>query len=440
MAALAVERMEIGTIRPHPQNPRRHPKPGSAGWETLRRSLEHDYFDPLVLNKRNGFLVSGHLRHKVLLAAGFSQVDVSIVDYDEPTHLARMIAANSLVGQFDDAILTELARELQTEGVAPGLAGWTEDDLAQHVGEPGGQDDTATAVVMASKAGELQGKWQVKSGDLFQVGRHRLLCGDCTRPENWLRLLEGQSVDLIWTDPPYNVDYDPEPTSGNEGDRKILNDNLSPEQYRALLDGAFAMAYAVARPGAGIYVAHADSEGLANRAAVQGAGWHLSQCLIWVKSGFTLGRQDYQWQHEPILYGWKPGAGHFWQGGYNRSTVLDDEKVDLRKSSKEDLIAIVQRLRNDRNTTVVREAKPVANVLHPTIKPLPLVARQIWTSSREGDVVGDMFGGSGTTLFAAEQTGRRAVLTEQDPKYAAVILERASERGLPIERLAHAPD
>ncbi len=147
---------------------------------------------------------------------------------------------------------------------------------------------------------------------------------------------------------------------------------------------------------------------------------------------------EYQWQHEPILYGWKPGAGHYWQGGYAQSTVIDDEEKNLSQLAKPELVEIIQRLRNERNTTIVREPRNQSNKLHPTVKPLGLVARQVWNSSKQGDTVLELFGGSGTTLLAAHQTGRKCVATELEPKFCAVILQRAKEHGLAIEKIGDA--
>lgn len=449
-ATLRVERLALADLKPHPRNPRKHPEPGSPGWESLKVSLGHDYFDPLVVNVRNSMLVSGHLRHKVLNDSGFTHADVSIVDYDEPTHYARLIAANNLLGEWEDAILTSLARDLETAGLSAGLAGWTEKEMAAQFEGPAVTDDTTDTIVLVSQAEEIQRQWAVKPGDLYAAGAHRVLCGDCTAPESWRTLLGDSLADIVWTDPPYNVDYDSIQRrrieiKAAEGQRvhaapeAILNDHLSDAAYSKLLVDCFRTAHEFTRPGGTLYVAHADSHGLDTRAAVAAAGWHVAQCLIWVKNAFTLGRQDYQWQHEPVLYGWKLGAAHYWQGGFSQASVIDDEETNLAKATKPELVAIIQRLRNARDTTVIREPRGTGNALHPTVKPLPLVARQIWNSSQRGDTVLELFGGSGTTILAAEQTGRRAVATELDPKFCAVILERLKRHGLTVEKLRDGP-
>lgn len=448
IATLRLVRRRLEELKPHPRNPRKHPAPGSREWEVLKGSLAHDYFDPIVENSRNGLLVSGHLRHKVLTELGFTHADVSIVDYDEPTHLARLIAANELLGQWEADLLSALAKDIDAAGIDASLAGWDEKEFAAQIGGPAVADDTETAETLVSKADEIQAEWQIKPGDLFAAGSHRVLCGDCTDPGNWTRLLGDRHADLVWTDPPYNVDYDAtqrrridlQSERGADGKavpapQKILNDHLSDAAYASLLAKAFAAAFEATKPGGAIYVAHADSFGLVTRQSLAGAGWYLAQCLIWVKNAFTLGRQDYQWQHEPVLYGWRPGAAHYWQGGFCQASVIDDEERALGKLGKPELVEIIQRLRNARDTTVVREPRNTVNALHPTVKPLALVARHIWNSSHVGDTVLELFGGSGTTIMAEEQTKRRAVATELDPKYCAVILQRLRDHGLEVTQI-----
>ncbi len=446
VASINLRRLPVEALKPHPRNPRVHPKLDSPLWVVMRKSLDHSYFDPLVWNERNGCLISGHLRLKILVELSFTHVDVSVVDYDEPTHYARMIAANRPLGEWEEAILASLATDIESAGLDAALAGYDHKALLALIEGPIVNDDTLSAEELVSKAELLQEKWQVQLGDLYQIGAHRLLCGDCSSPDNWTRLLDGTLAEMVWTDPPYNVAYHAIQKRRNalnvERGRKprskpltILNDNMDEDQYAALLNTWFKAASDHTRPGGAVYIAHADNFGLVTRAAAKAAGFHLAQTLIWVKQAFTLGRQDYQWQHEPILYGWKDGAGHFWQGGYRQATVIDDEPK-LTKKSKPELIAIISDLRNARETTIIREPRNTVSDLHPTVKPLPLVARHIWNSSKRGDTVLELFVGSGTTLAAAEQTGRRCVATELDPKFCAVTLERSSALGLTIEKIA----
>lgn len=444
IASIDLRRFKVSDLKPHPRNPREHPKPGSPLWEVLKRSLDHDYFDPLVWNESNGFLVSGHLRLKLLAELGFALVDVSVVNYTEEVHYARMIAANKPLGEFEEQILAALATDIEAAGLDVALAGFEHKALLAMLEPPSVTDDSDQTEELVSKADELQKKWLVQPGDLYNIGNHRLLCGDCGSLDNWALLLEGRLADLVWTDPPYNVKYESIQERRNELKREkgstphtvpqpILNDDLSDKEYSEKLKVWFAAAFAMAKPGAAIYIAHADSYRVENELAAEGAGWSIHQNIVWVKNAFTLGRQDYQWQHEPVLYGWKSGASHHWQGGYRQSTIIDDH-VDLKKLGKPDLIALINDLRNSLDTTVVREPRNTGNGLHPTVKPVRLVARHIWNSSRRGETVLELFSGSGTTIAAAEQLGRRCVATELKPEYCAVNLERFSLLGLPIEK------
>lgn len=435
LADFATEVWSLQDLKPHPENPRKHPKVGSPKWEALKQSLQHDYFDPIVVNRRNGILVSGHMRREVLISLGESLARVVVKDYDEATHRARMIAANTLIGEWEETMLAKLAGELEQAGVEAGLLGLTEKELMAMLPAPETVDDSELEAELLTKAEQLQEKWKVAEGELYQIGAHRLLCGRCESPDNWQRLLGDGQADMLWCDPPYNVAYERQ-KKGSDGSSKtetILNDDLPHAEYLELLRSWFGTAVLRLKQGGCYYVAHAESFGLETRQALVESGLKIAQCLIWVKQAWTLGRQDYQWQHEPILYGWRPGAGHYWQGGFSQATVIDLD-VDLKKLSKGELITMVNHLRNAADTSVVREPRGVNSDLHPTMKPVRLVARQIWNSSRRGETVMELFGGSGTTLAAAEQTGRRAVATELDPKFCAVILERMASYGLNIEK------
>lgn len=445
IAAIEIAKaVPVEQLKPHPRNPRLHAEPGSPIWTILKKSLEHLYFEPLVWNRRNGFLVSGHFRLQVMQEMGYTHVDVSVVDVDEATHYALMIAANRLLGEWEKDMLAQLATEIDAAGLDAALALYDEKALLSMVDCPVTLDDTEATEELLSKAEQLQEKWKVEPGDLYQIGPHRLLCGRCEAPDNWQRLLGDGQADMMWCDPPYNVAYDAaqrkrdkQRVTGGTVDVKpvvILNDDMPRENYAEVLKGWLAAGAARLKPGGAVYIAHADTFGLETRQAAQACGLYIAQCLIWVKQAWTLTRQDYQWQHEPLLYGWKPGAGHYWQGGYSQSTVID-EGLDLKKLTKAELIALVNHQRNAADTTIIREPRSTCSELHPTVKPVRLVARQIWSSSRRGETVAELFNGSGTTMVAAEQTGRRCVATELDPKYAAVGLERMTNLGLQVEKL-----
>lgn len=228
-----------------------------------------------------------------------------------------------------------------------------------------------------------------KIGDLYQIGNHRLLCGDATLVDDVQKLMGQEKANLVWTDPPYNVSYE-----GKTKDAlKIKNDEMKDEDFFNFLYDAFSNMLMFTSAGGGIYISHADSEGLNFRRAMKDSGWLMKQCLIWEKHQFVIGRQDYHWKHEPILYGWAPGDSHHWYG---------DRK----------------------QTTIIHFNKPNQNSEHPTMKPVGLVAYCIQNSSKQNDLVLDLFGGSGTTLIACEQTDRRAYVMELDPRYCDVIISR----------------
>lgn len=219
----------------------------------------------------------------------------------------------------------------------------------------------------------------------------------------------------------------------------IQNDNLPDDDFRGLLASAFRVADGVMKPGAAFYIWHADSEGLNFRNACKAVGWQVRQCLIWNKNALVLGRQDYQWKHEPCLYGWKEGAGHYFFDSRNETTVVEDaESVDIKKMKKDEMARMLRDiLSSGRATSVIDCPKPASSTLHPTMKPIRLFGYLMRNSSRPGETVLDLFGGSGTTIIAAEQMGRKAYVMELDPHYCDVIIARwEKETGLTAEKIA----
>lgn len=371
----------------NPANWRRHPKQQAAALEEVLQRV--GWVQSVIVNRRTGLLVDGHLRVELAKHRGEPFVPVAFVDLDEAEEALILATLDPLAGLAEtdrdqleallqgllvqDAALRTVLGALATENgidLAATLDGTLPDEDLEDVPKP-------PAVPVTTP------------GELIILGRHRLHCADATRPEAYGVLLDGEPADMVWTDPPYNVAY-----QGKTADAlTIQNDAMDDAAFRAFLRAFFDTARAVTKPGGPIYVAHADSEGLNFRGAMQEGGWLLKQCLVWVKQAFVLGRQDYHWQHEPILYGWAPGAAHAWAGDRTQSTVL-------------------------------RFDRPARNGDHPTMKPVGLVAACLKNSSHPGDLVLDPFGGSGTTLVAAEKTGRAARLLELDPRYCDVIVAR----------------
>ena len=282
-----------------------------------------------------------------------------------------------------------------------------------------------------------------KPGDIWQLGEHRLYCGDSALAASFTALMRGEQADLLLTDPPYNVNYEDKDKAMLERGayfkkprhsarttavthNDISNDNMSDGDFRRFLTSAFQAAYTAMRPGAAFYIWHADSEGLNFRSACVAAELQPRQCLIWVKNNFVLGRQDYQWKHEPCLYGWKGGTAHYFTLSRSETTVIPDAaEIDPHKMKKEELIALLEKiLSDDTPATVIHHDMPHRSSEHPTMKPVGLFDYLIRNSSKRGDIVLDSFAGSGTTVMACEQDGRRARCIELSPKYCDVIIQR----------------
>ena len=406
-------------MRPAEYNPRKRLCPGDEEYERLKRSIEtFGYVDPIIINA-DGTVIGGHQRLFVLQDLGYTEADVAVVDLSKQDEKALNIALNKISGEWDEEKLAEIFAELNLEGYDLTLTGFDGDELADILVEIGGGG------IDMNKADEVQPNPPdnpvSRPGDVWIIGNHRLVCGDSTKKETYDTLMQGELAKLIVTDPPYNVDYE-----GEAG--KIMNDSMDSESFKAFLFDTYSAAAAVTAAGAGAYIFHADSEGVAFREEFQRAGFLLKQCLIWVKNSFVLGRQDYQWRHEPILYGWKNGAAHYFTEQRNLSTVIDESgRPDIDGMSRDEMAELLSMIYDEvdmMNTTILYCDKPLRNAEHPTMKPTALVARLVENSSCPGWVVMDMFGGSGSTLIACEATGRKARLIELDPKFCDVIVKR----------------
>ena len=324
---------------------------------------------------------------------------------------------------WDEALLAAEMADLAALGFATDLIGFSDAELAALDPEKGkGLTDPDAVPEPGPSPVSIR-------GDVWILDRHRVACGDSTSLADVERAMGGVMADGCWTDPPYNVNYE-----GSAG--KIANDHMEADQFAAFLLDAFVAAFAVLKPGAACYVAHADTEGLAFRASFKSAGFKLSGCLIWRKNALVLGRSDYQWQHEPILYGWKPGASHRWFGGRKSTTVREaaesgtvfginsDGSVTVRVAQQSLIIRGTDLQVEPVEPTVIEVDRPKASKDHPTMKPVALIERMLQNSTRKGDVVLDLFGGSGSTLIACETLQRHARLVELDGKFVDVIVKR----------------
>lgn len=368
-----MEIRKLSEIKPNPNNPRLiKDEKFSKLVESLRSFPEMAEVRPIVVNT-DMVILGGNMRYKAMKEAGWKQVPVEVVDWPEDKQREFIIKDNVGFGEWD---WNDLANNWDSED----LDKWGLDvpDMGEELEAEEDDyeipDEVQTDIVL---------------GDLFEIGEHRLLCGDSTQTDTFKALFGEHLADLVVTDPPYNVAY--------EGKTKkkltIENDSMGDGDFYQFLYDFYTALGSYTKAGGAWYVWHADSEGANFRKAMADAGIMVKQCLIWVKQTMVMGRQDYQWKHEPCLYGWKEGAAHGWYSDRKQTTVLNFDR-------------------------------PQRNAEHPTMKPIPLFAYQIGNSSKQGDIVADGFGGSGTTMVACHQMQRKAYIVEFDPKYCQVIIDR----------------
>ena len=413
MSRMEFKSININELKPAEYNPRIDLQPGDKEFEKIRKSIEEfGYVDPVIINK-DGTIVGGHQRYKVLKDMGYTEIQCIVIDVDKEKEKALNIALNKISGDWDKNKLKVLLSELK--GV--GLAEITGFDLAE-LGMLGVQEEVIEDDFDIDKVLKEE-KSYIQPGDIIKLGRHRLICGDSTNGADVEKLMNGKLADLVITDPPYNVNY-----QSNSTGMKIMNDNMEEDDFENFLYLAHKCMYDFSREGAPIYVFHSDVGGYAFRKAFIDAGYKMAECLIWLKNQFVLGRQDYQWRHEPILYGWKEGAGHTWYGGRSQSTILESDIDELKKLSKKELIELIEEYQKGIPTSVIEYERPKKNKLHPTMKPLGLLGILMQNSSAKGDIVLDLFGGSGSTLMTAEKLDRTAYLVELDPVYCDAIVKR----------------
>ena len=333
-AILRIERRPLTDLRPHPENPRDHPAPGSPEWRTLEGSIAHDYFDPIILNERNGLLVGGHLRTKVLLHLGYTHADVSIVSYDDATHRARLIAANKPTGTDNEDKLKSLIGSLSASGVDPVLA------MLSKMPEVDDVEIPRDAPARIDEAAELNKKWNVEPGDVWQIGEHRLMCGSSTEATDVAALLAGNKPRLMVTDPPYGVEYDPEWRANatiKAGGKvvaaclgKVTNDDRA----------AWSACY-VHSPAIIAYVWHAGTFASVVEKGLNAANFEVRSQIIWSKKRFVLSRGSYHCGHEPCWYAVKKGETANFLGGRKQSTLWADIIDHFEPKAPDPLCAIL---------------------------------------------------------------------------------------------------
>jgi site-specific DNA-methyltransferase (adenine-specific) len=379
---MQIEQIGIATLIPFAKNSRTH---DDAQVAQIAASIrEFGFTNPVLIDEANG-IIAGHGR--VMAARKLKMAEVPCIrlsHLSDAQKRAYVIADNKLAlnAGWDEAMLKLELADLKALDFDLDLTGFNTAEIDALLAEKGTEgltdpDDTPEPPVEPV----------TRLGDVWVCGQHRVMCGSSLDQSQIELLCAGQRVDMLLTDPPYNVAYE-----GGTG-LKIQNDDMGDAEFRAFLRDAFVSADTVMKPGAVFYIWHADLEGYNFRGACQDAGWKVRQCLVWKKSSLVLGRQDYQWQHEPCLYGWKDGSGHLWASDRKQTTILQFDK-------------------------------PSRNGEHPTMKPVALFEYQMLNNTKGGDIVLDSFGGSGTTLIAAEKNGRVARIMELDPKYVDVIVKR----------------
>nr|DAI60393.1 MAG TPA: adenine specific DNA methyltransferase [Caudoviricetes sp.] len=415
--AIDLIEMNTGQIAGLPSNPRQWTK---AQLDNLKASIEET---PELLEARGCIVdyhegkyvcLGGNMRYAACKALGMSELPCYVVPEGTSILKKKQIVAkdNVSMGDWDfDALANEWS-DMDLEGWGVPIPPEWQDSIKE-AEEKAKEDD------FDEEKEEIPAR--CAKCDLWQLGEHTLMCGDSTSEEDVRKLMGGGGIkaDLMLTDPPYNVNV-----SNSQG-MTIQNDNMAKEDFRKFLSGAMNNAANALKPGGAFYIWYSHSEELNFREAVAKTGsLEVKQTLIWNKNGFTFGRQDYKWKHEPCLYGWKQGAGHWFRDEFNHPTVIEDN-VDVDKLKKDELKEMLKNmLASPVPTDVIDADKPLRNDLHPTMKPLELCGQLIHNSSRPGQIVLDLFGGSGSTMMACEQLGRKNYTMEFDPHYCDVIIAR----------------
>ena len=378
-----IQYVKLDELIPYARNPRNNEDAVEHVASSIR---EFGFQSPIIVDKDNT-IIAGHTRFNAAKRLKLDEVPIIKASDLIEAQVKAFRLADNRVGEYatwNDELLAIEFEELQDLDFDLSLTGFEELEIESLLNE-----DESEEVEEDSYEVELPKEPKAKRGDLYRLGKHYLLCGDSTSIEDVEKLTNGVTMDLLITDPPYNVAYE----GGTKDKLTIKNDSMDNKSFRTFLTNAFFAADRVMKSGAVFYIWHADSEGYNFRGACNDVGWKVRQCLIWNKSSMVMGRQDYQWKHEPCLYGWKDGAGHLWASDRKQTTILNFDK-------------------------------PVRNGEHPTMKPIALFDYQIKNNTKKEDTVLDLFAGSGTTLIACEQNGRISYNMELDEKYVDVIIDR----------------
>lgn len=424
MPELQIEKWPVQRLHPYERNPRKNDHVVGK----MVEALQQFGFRVPLLAKADGELIDGHLRFKAALAMGLEEVPVIPADdmTDVQIRAFRILINRSATwADWDEELLLQELRALRLVDVDLSLTGFDDRELDEMLMEMADGDKDPDDVPSAPALPV------VRDGEIWLLGRHRLMCGDARSMADCRRLLDGKELDMVWTDPPYNVNY-----CSKAG--KIKNDKMSAAEFESFLVASHKVMHEALRPGGAIYVAHSEAgDGMVFRRAFMAAGFKLAACLIWRKQSAVLGRGDYHFQHEPILYGWKRGAAHRWYGNRKQRTLLELEHPGLCEMEDGSWQFCLEnrlfRLQGEAlcveelSTSVIDVPKPARSDLHPTMKPVALIERMVANSSPRGGLVGDFFAGSGSTLMACERMNRSARVLELDPRFVQVIIQRWQE-------------
>lgn len=386
---------------------------------------EFGFKNPCIINKDN-VIVAGHTRVLACKKLGIDKVPCIVADDLTEEQIKAFRIADNSSAQIAEWDIDKLMKELDTIDYDMEQFG-----LAEQLAEI---EKTIEQEKQAEEDDYVEPddlEIRVHKGEVWQLGRHRLMCGDSTKESDVAKLMDGELADLVITDPPYNVAIvggshalSPEERK-KRGGKEILNDKMASDEFLDFLTNAFMCVEKQMKDGCPFYIWYASAEHINFESALIKNNLKVKEQLIWNKSSFTFGRADYHWKHEPCLYGWKDGASHYFTDDRTQSTVFEDVKPDYKKMRKEELVKLLDELYSDKiSTTILNENKPTTCDLHPTMKPVKLIGRLIKNSSKKDEIVLDVFGGSGTTIIACEQLDRVCYIMELDEHYATVIVDR----------------
>ena len=406
--------LTLDEIKPYDNNPRNN----TEAVKQVKKSLRDFGFQNPIIVDKDMVIICGHTRYEAAKELKLDSVPVIIADELTDQQVKAFRLVDNKTAEYAEWDYDKLMEE---------IANITDFDMGEYefnlIEE---EDDLEKIVEDTPPDPELEEEAISKPGDIYILGNHRLMCGDSTKITDVEKLMDGAIADLVVTDPPYNVNIE------NSKGMKIENDDMSSQAFKEFLIAAFTNLNNALKPGGSFYIWFASREHVNFETALNEAGLEVRQELIWNKNSLILGRQDYQWKHEPCLYGWKDGASHYFIDDRTQTTIIEDKKPDIKKMKKEEMQALLEEIYSDKiSTTIINEDRPSVNDLHPTMKPLKLLARLIKNSSQStkagnntNNIVLDLFGGSGSTLITCEQLDRKCYMMEYDPHYADVIVKR----------------